>query len=1136
MRPENISNQSMQTREVGQTGVHLSVVGVGTSQLQMLPKRQAIDTLVQAFERGVNWVHTAPDYGGIDPWIREAIQRSGRAVMVASGSPPHTADIEAFFENTCHVYGTPRLALYGIAGIEDIEWFGEDVWGSNGMVAFLQRKKAEGRLGGLYCTTHGSADYVERLIHTGVFDAIMLAWNPLGFHQQSHAGARAKIGRHHEDLMAFKERIFPLAAQRGVSLLVMRPLAGGMLLKSPAFPPHDWVGQPGEPPVTGADILRLILAMPGVCAVVPGTASVEEALENASAGQHPLLPAPDTLSQIEQLAASRRSETCSHCGACESTCSRQLPLPGMFRDASIWTLRSETNQADPGENYFDLHPDPVLACITCTDQTCWCPQGIAIPTALAHAHDQMQALRAQHQHPGPSTEFANRAAEGHFPVLVLTADVPLQLPAGGMGVARFLLRNLGPDRWLAIQHNPDPTIAMGIGVTCGEQAMQLIPLRNTICPDEVHVPVVFEFQAPTTPGACTLQFCLLPLVPAGQQLARPTVFHIGALMVTTASTTTTKPAAPAKHVQGLKQWLKQWIGQPRQPAQDHATTVMAPSPPTRPPAHTLPPAYGAQLLEHSIPQLLNNGQTYGVRLTIKNTGSFTWHADHANERPMRVEVLVDNVLQAALDLADNPVAPQHATTRHFSFRAPDTAGPHRVRIELVHQGVTRLTDQGVPAWTVDVQVQLKAWSRTIELFEIERNHNPWHYNPFQGITQSRDGHPFPLFIERAKGCTVWDVEGHEYTDYTMGWGSTILGHADDRIQQAIRQTLDCGAVLPLPHPLEMEVSRMLVEDFAPHDMVAFGKNGSDVCSIAARLARVTTKKRVILSCGFHGWQDFALEYFSFEDCGIPFRDQRNLYKFQFNDIEGFLALYERHKNDLAAVMIEPAGPLIDDVIGLGGEPDPDFLHLIADATRRVGALLVFDEIVTGFRYRQGSVQKALGIVPDLTCLGKALASGMPLSALLGSQRLFLPAFHKTHFHPTFRGEVYSLAAAKAAIQIYRSEPVAEHIWRHGEALRQGIENACRELGIAGHCSGPAFRMAFIFHEPSPQRQRLKRTLLMQELVKQRVLTVNAMLLPSYAHDEVTLHKTVLAFRNALAVVADADRRNTLHQHIELVIS
>jgi glutamate-1-semialdehyde aminotransferase len=149
---------------------------------------------------------------------------------------------------------------------------------------------------------------------------------------------------------------------------------------------------------------------------------------------------------------------------------------------------------------------------------------------------------------------------------------------------------------------------------------------------------------------------------------------------------------------------------------------------------------------------------------------------------------------------------------------------------------------------------------------------------------------------------------------------------------------------------------------------------------------ITTGKRVILSCGFHGWQDFALDYFSFADSGIPKGTDRVLYKFGFNHREGFFELYERHKDDLAAVMIEPSGPFTGPETGVAGDVDEVFLREIADAARRVRALLIFDEIITGYRYRQGSVQKATGVVPDLTCLGKALASGMPLSALVGASR------------------------------------------------------------------------------------------------------------------------------------------------------
>jgi glutamate-1-semialdehyde 2,1-aminomutase len=179
------------------------------------------------------------------------------------------------------------------------------------------------------------------------------------------------------------------------------------------------------------------------------------------------------------------------------------------------------------------------------------------------------------------------------------------------------------------------------------------------------------------------------------------------------------------------------------------------------------------------------------------------------------------------------------------------------------------------------------------------------------------------------------------------------------------------------------------------------------------------------------------------------------------------------------------------------------------------------------------VQKTTGVIPDLTCLGKALASGMPLSALVGRSRIFLDAYHKTHYCPTFKAEIYSLAAARAAIAIYRNEPVADHIWRYGEALRAGIHDVCRALGVAGACTGPPFRMSFVFREPDPDRRRLKRTLLMQELLKARIVTVLGTMLPSFAHGDDELARTIAAFARALEIVAHADRIGALERYVEI---
>ncbi len=1060
----------MQHRRVGRTGIGLSVVGLGTAQLQMMPEREAIATLVRGFELGVNWVHTAPDYGGIGPWIQNAIEQAGRDVMVVSSAPAHLAHLEAFFEDTCHVHKTRRLALYGLAGIEDLEWTGENVWGAGGMIEFLQAKKAEGRISAIYASTHASADYVERLVESGIFDALMLAWNPLGFHQQSHRWARAKIGRDYEDLEEYRTRVFPLAARRGVSILAMKPFAGGLLCRSKALPPHDWFAD-GAPDVDPTSVLRMILEMDGVAAVVPGSASVAEADENARAGHAPLTVAYEARRAVERAAAAMRTTLCSRCGACETTCSRTLAIPSMFRDAYIWTSRNEISMANPSENYFDLHPDPVLACVTCDDQRCACPQGLAIPRALARIHDRMQTLAAAHQHPGPSAGFvAKTMGDG---ILVQAADVPGTLPAGGTGVARFLVQNVSSRMWLAPQHAQERT-PEGIGVFSREARLSIHPLRNSVCPGEVS-PLVFEFAAPASPGCHTLEFRLMALDDPSS--AAGTAFH--------------------------------------------TATIAA------------EPVHGVRHVEHTFPGEARAGVTYGVRLAIENSGTAVWQAHAAVDR-VDVQITMDGVLQAVLGLPRPVVAPGEQVTLHFPFRAHDAIGVHEIRVELRRHAASGPVPIGA-AWPIPMAVTAVAASESWRLAEISRKHNPWYYNPLTGILESRDGRPFPVFIARGKGARVWDVEGHEFIDYTMGWGSTILGHADDRIQAAVRASLDTGAVLPFPHPVEMTVSRMLLDEFPGNDMVVFGKNGSDVCTIAARLARVITRKRTILSCGFHGWQDFALDYFAFEDCGIPDRPSRTLHKFRFNDRAGFLELFERCRDDLAAVIIEPAGPLISEEDGLGGEPEPQFLSTVAEAARSAGALLVFDEIVTGFRYRQGSVQKATGITPDLTCLGKALASGLPLAALLGPYRIFLEHFHKTHFCPTFRGEVYSLTAAEAAIGIYRREPVADYIWTYGERLRAAIHEACANLGVRGRCTGPPFRMSFVFDETDPLRRRLKRTLFMQELLKNRIITVSGMFLPSTAHDREIFRSSVAGITAALDVVAHAEKRGELEKRVELAL-
>jgi glutamate-1-semialdehyde aminotransferase len=528
--------------------------------------------------------------------------------------------------------------------------------------------------------------------------------------------------------------------------------------------------------------------------------------------------------------------------------------------------------------------------------------------------------------------------------------------------------------------------------------------------------------------------------------------------------------------------------------------------------------YGVEVIEHTLPSRLEAGETYGVRLTLRNTGAMTWIRDGAD--PVDLFVMVDDTLYQKVALPHGDVAPGEQVTWHFAFRIA-TPGIRRVRLELVHHLQAWFSDRGAAAVTSDVIVDSPSPDRTSVALERSLAHNPWHFQPTSSIRRLRDGSVLPLFIEKAKGCRVWDPEGHEYLDYSMGWGSTILGYADDRIQQAIVERLATAPLAPLPDPLEMDVSAMIAEDFPSAEAVLFGKNGSDACTVAARLARSTTGRRQILSCGFHGWQDFCVE------------PSPHFEKFRFGDAAGFTALYEQHRGDLAAIMIEPAGPFASPDEGFGGEADPAFLGLLAQAARDAGALLVFDEIVTGYRYPRLSVQGATGIVPDLTCLGKALASGMPLAAVAGRSSIFHAGFTRTHYCPTFKAEIYSLAAARRAIQIYRTEPIVDHIWRTGARLMAGIDAMCVELGVPGRCTGPAFRFTLTFDDPDPIARRQLRTLYMQELLRQALLTVTGVMLPSYAHSDADVNETLKRTGIALSVVADAVRDRAFDARIEI---
>jgi aryl-alcohol dehydrogenase-like predicted oxidoreductase len=239
--------QGMNYRRLGRTNLRVSVVGFGTCQLRLVPERQAIETLVRGLTMGVNIIHTSPEYEGADKLIAKALRESGvkQKVYVCSQAWGDIDHFERLFESTCEALGTGYLDLFGINSLYDLEMFGENVWGTGGMVEFLLRKKEEGRLGSIFCTTHGPLHHLHDRLKRNIFDAVMISYNALGFHVLTfNPKTLFRVAQpppnvtawEFEDIPGMRDRLFPLLKQLDIGVMVMKPFAGGLLSPGKAFP------------------------------------------------------------------------------------------------------------------------------------------------------------------------------------------------------------------------------------------------------------------------------------------------------------------------------------------------------------------------------------------------------------------------------------------------------------------------------------------------------------------------------------------------------------------------------------------------------------------------------------------------------------------------------------------------------------------------------------------------------------------------------------------------------------------------------------------------------------------------------------------------------------------------------------
>lgn len=318
----------------------------------------------------------------------------------------------------------------------------------------------------------------------------------------------------------------------------------------------------------------------------------------------------------------------------------------------------------------------------------------------------------------------------------------------------------------------------------------------------------------------------------------------------------------------------------------------------------------------------------------------------------------------------------------------------------------------------------------------------------QTFSKSRTQYPVgisPLYIDKAKGCHVWDLDGNKYIDLVSALASITLGYADKGVNRAVSRQLKRGVSFSLPGKLEAEVAEMLCEIIPSAEMVRFGKNGSDATSAAVRLARAFTGRDHILVCGYHGWQDWYIGSTS-RNKGIPEQVSSLTHQVEYNNILSLSRLIDTYPDQIACLVMEPMN---------SNFPDSGYLEAVRNLTEKNGIVLVFDETITGFRFARGGAQELFGVTPDLSTFGKGIANGFPLSAVVGKREIMME-MEEIFFSGTFGGELLSLAAAREVLIRHQTNDVCGQLNQLGERLNNSINSMFENyklsevLRLSGH--------------------------------------------------------------------------------------
>ena len=380
---------------------------------------------------------------------------------------------------------------------------------------------------------------------------------------------------------------------------------------------------------------------------------------------------------------------------------------------------------------------------------------------------------------------------------------------------------------------------------------------------------------------------------------------------------------------------------------------------------------------------------------------------------------------------------------------------------------------------------------------------------------------WPAYYLKAKGCEVWDMDGNHYYDFAqMGVGACILGYADKDVNEAVTDAIEKGSMCSLNCYEEVELAEKLIALHPWAEMARFARTGGEACAVAVRIARAATGKSKVAFCGYHGWHDWYLAANIGNESNLdgqllpglaPAGVVRELYEtalpFNYNQIEELEQLVAQYNGQIGTIIMEPQR---------GHAPEPDFLEGVRKIADRIGAVLVFDEVTSGFRMNLGGIHLTYGVDPDIAVFGKALGNGYPIAAIIGKKAV-MDAAQSTFISSTMWTERIGFTAALATIDKMEKYNVQEKLIRYGLRINAGWKKLAEKHGLEFKIEGIPPLTHFFFECDAPPMAA--QTLYAQEMLGKGYL-LGAAVYMSYAYAEDIIDKFIADSDSVFGIIKE----------------